>query len=197
MTINQIKKIIVLAFTRINKLSENLIVMHFFVGKEVYLSKDALNQTKFYNNFFARFYLGKQWIIAPMADFGMIKNPTTEQNDQWYALGGSLRFAPVPAWGIAARYEYVHDPNQIINELITNTPNGFQMRGTTLTIEHLPAPQVTLRLEGRYSNAKDQIFNYGENLKSREDFFVMLAVAIKLKNSTAVKMKTEAGVKDS
>ena len=71
------------------------------------------------------------------------------------------------------------------------------MRGTTLTLEYLPAPQVTMRLEGRYSNSKDPIYNYGDNLKSREDFFVMLAIAIQLKNATAVKMKTEAGVKDS
>ena len=168
-----------------------------FVGKEVYLSKSAINQPKFYNNFFACFYLGKRWIIAPMADFGMIVNPTTEQYDQWYAVGGSLRFAPAPAWGIAARYEYVHDPNQIINEVVTNTPNGFQMKGSTLTLEYLPAPQVTLRLEGRYSNAIDQIFNYEDNLKSKQDFFVMLAIAIQLKNSTAVKMRNEAGVKDS
>ena len=57
--------------------------------------KNALNQPKFYNNFFARFHVGKKWIVAPMADFGMIRNPTTQQLDQWYAYGGSLRFAPV------------------------------------------------------------------------------------------------------
>ena len=106
-----------------------------------------------------------------MADLGMMTNPRTEAYDQWYAVGGSVRFAPVPAWGIAARYEYVHDPHQIINELITQTTNGFQMRGTTLTLEHLPAPQVTIRLQGRYSKAKDPIFNYGDNQKKETDFF--------------------------
>ena len=132
-----------------------------------------------------------------MADIGMMTNPQTAAYDQWYAVGGSVRFAPVPAWGIAVRYEYVHDPHQIINELITNTTNGFQMRGTTLTLEHLPAPQVVLRLEGRYSKARDAIYNHGDGQKKEDDFFVMLAIAIQLKNSTAVKMKTEAGLKDS
>ncbi len=98
---------------------------------------------------------------------------------------------------MAARYERVHDPNQIINEVITNTPNGFQLDGSTLTLEYLPAPQVTMRLEGRYSLAKDPIYNYGDNLKSRQDFFVMAAIAIQLKNSTAVKMRTGTGLKDS
>ena len=155
-----------------------------------------MNQPKFYNNFFARIHVGRKWIIAPMFDLGFMKNPITNATDQWEAYGGSLRYAITPNWGIAARYEYVHDPNQIVNELITNTPNGFQMHGTTATVEYLPAPQVTMRLESRYSISKDAIYPSDDNSKSRSDFFIMLAIAIQLKNSTAVKMRTEPGLKD-
>jgi hypothetical protein len=168
-----------------------------FLGNEVYQSKNALDQLKFYNNLFARIYVGKKWIFAPMIDYGMIRNPATQVMDTWHAYGGSVRYALTPEWGVAARYERVYDPNQIINEVITNTPSGFQIHGSTLTLEYVPAPQVMVRLEGRHSLAKDPVYNYGDNQKSRQDFFVMLAIAIQLKNSTAVKMKTEPGLKDN
>ncbi len=97
-----------------------------FAGNEIYKSKDANDQFKFYHNIFGRVHIGKKWIIAPMVDIGMIKNPTTGKIDQWESYGGSVRYSVNNKWGIAARYERVHDPNSIINEIITNTPNGFQ-----------------------------------------------------------------------
>jgi hypothetical protein len=168
-----------------------------FVGNEVYQSKNALDQFKFYNNLFARIHVGKRWIVAPMVDIGMMRNPVTQAMDQWQAYGGSVRYALTPEWGIAARYERIYDPNQIINEVITNTPNGFQLHGSTLTLEYNPAPQVMLRLEGRHSLSKDAIYNYGDGQKSKQDFFIMFSVAIQLKNSTAVKMKQEPALKDN
>lgn len=168
-----------------------------FIGNEVYQSKNALDQFKFYNNLFARIHVGKRWILAPMVDIGMMRNPITQDLDQWQAYGGSVRYALTPEWGIAARYERIYDPNQIINEVITNTPNGFQLHGSTLTLEYNPAPQVMMRLEGRHSLSKDAIYNYGDGQKSKQDFFVMFAVAIQLKNSTAVKMKQEPALKDN
>jgi Putative beta-barrel porin-2, OmpL-like. bbp2 len=168
-----------------------------FVGKEVYLSKNAFNQPKFYNNLFARFHVGQRWLVAPMLDYGMIVDPETNQWVDWYAVGGSIRYTINREWGIAGRYEYVHDPNQIINEVITHTPNGFQMQGTTATIEYVPSPQVTVRLEGRYSQTKDYNFPYEKSQTSQHDLFIMAAIAIQLKNSTAVKMRTEPGLKDS
>ncbi|MBS1544243.1 MAG: outer membrane beta-barrel protein [Bacteroidetes bacterium] len=167
-----------------------------FVGKEVYISKNAMNQPKFYNNFFGRIHMGQKWIVAPMVDYGMIVNPNTNQWDEWYAMGGSLRYAITNQWGFAARYEYVHDPNQIINEVITNTPNGFQMKGTTLTLEYLPAPQVTFRLESRLSRSLDPIYPNDTGANEKTDFFVMGSIAIQLKNSAAVKMRPEPGLKD-
>ena len=167
------------------------------MGKEVYLSKNAMNQPKFYNNLFARIHLADRWIVAPMLDYGMMVNPVSKQWDEWYAYGGSIRYAINREWGVAGRYEYVHDPNQVVNELITNTVNGFQMHGTAVTLEYIPAPQVTVRLEGRYSRAKDDIYPYENGQKINEDFFVMAAIAIQLKNSNAVKMRTEPGLKDN
>jgi Putative beta-barrel porin-2, OmpL-like. bbp2 len=166
-----------------------------FAGNEIYKSKNATDQFKMYHNIFGRIHIGKKWIIAPMVDIGMIKDPVTEKIDQWESYGGSVRYSVNNKWGVAARYERVHDPNSIINEIITNTPNGFQIHGSTLTLEYLPAEEVTVRLEGRHSSAMDPIFNEG-NTKVNTDMFVMLAVAVKLKNWGLVKINKEPGLKD-
>lgn len=167
-----------------------------FIGNEVYKAKNATDQFKFYHNFFGRVYLGKKWIIAPMVDIGMIENPTTGKLDYWQSYGGSLRYALTDKWGIAGRYEYVHDPNSIINEIITNTPNGFQMRGSTLTLEYLPAEEVAVRFEARHSNSVDPIFFDHTGGKVKEDVFIMLAVAVKFKNWGRIKINNEPGLKD-
>ncbi len=167
-----------------------------FAGNEVYKNKQATDQFKIYHNFFARIHLGKRWIVAPMLDLGMIQNPFSGNMDQWQAYGGSIRYALNNQWGIAARYESVLDPNSIINEIITNTPNGFQMYGSTFTLEYLPADEVTIRLEGRHSYALDPIFSNNTINKTNTDVFIMLAVAVKLKNWGLIKINQEPGLKD-
>jgi hypothetical protein len=178
-----------------NKPSKLLFNWGIFAGNEVYKSKDANNQFKLYHNFFARVHLGKRWIVAPMFDIGMIKNVATDNMDQWQSYGGSVRYAINDELGIAARYERVYDPHSIINEIITNTPNGFQLHGSTLTLEYLPSDEITVRLEGRHSLSLDPIFT-NETNKVDNDLFIMLAVAVKLKNWGLIKINKEPGLKD-
>jgi hypothetical protein len=93
-----------------------------FVGNEVYQSKNALDQFKFYNNLFARIHVGKRWIVAPMVDIGMMRNPVTQAMDQWQAYGGSVRYALTPEWGIAARYERLRDLVRLAPRLADAAP---------------------------------------------------------------------------
>ncbi|MBS1553866.1 MAG: outer membrane beta-barrel protein [Bacteroidetes bacterium] len=134
--------------------------------------------------------------MAPMFDIGLIENPYTTKLDQWESYGGSIRYAITPQWGVAGRYEYVHDPNSIINEIITNTPNGFQMKGATFTLEYLPANEITVRLEARHSNSLDPVFFNDKGGKVREDFFIMASVAVRLQNWGVLKINREPGLKE-
>ncbi len=151
-----------------------------FVGNEVYQSKGATNQMKVYHNLFGRVYLGR-WIFAPMADFGMIRNPHTGKMDHWESYGGSIRFALTKTWGIAARYEQLHDPNAIINELISPyLANGMGLRSSTLTLEYLPSPEVTFRAESRWTLLDAPAYELADGELRKDDFFLMFSVAIRL-----------------
>jgi hypothetical protein len=166
-----------------------------FVGNEIYKSKGATDQMKIYHNLFGRVYLNR-WILAPMVDFGMIRNPFTGEMDQWQSYGGSVRYAINHSWGIAARYEYMHDPNSIINELLSpSLTNGFVMRGSTATLEYLPSPEVTVRVEARRTNLNQAAYELSDGTVSQSDYFVMFSVALKMKHQSFIEKKSEPFLK--
>jgi hypothetical protein len=99
--------------------------------------------------------------------------------------------------GMAGRYEHINDPDQIINDIITYTPNGFQIHGSTFTIEYLPTQETTFRIEARHSLSKDAIFTTDDiNRKSDSDFFLMFAIAIKFKHWGLIKINKDPALKD-
>lgn len=166
-----------------------------FVGNEVYKSKGALDQLKIYHNLFGRIYLGR-WIFAPMVDFGMIRNPFTNNMDQWQSYGGSVRYALSKKWGVAARYEHMDDPNSIFNELLSPyLTNGFNLKGATLTFEYLPSSEVTVRVEGRTTRLNQAAYETGTGELKNDDFFLMISAAIKLKHESFIERRSEPFLK--
>lgn len=170
-----------------------------FVGNETYDYLKQKNSFKMYHNLFGRVYAGK-WIIAPMVDLGMIKDSVTHEMKYWQSIGGTLRYGINKKWGVAARYEHINDPHQIINDLVrpgVNLTNGFQYHGSTVTVEYLPNDDITFRLEARDSRNIDPIFTNKDGIaKSKTDFFIMLSIAMKFTHWGSVKVNRDPGLKD-
>jgi hypothetical protein len=166
-----------------------------FAGNEVYASRGALNQFKLYHNLFSRIYSGR-WIFAPMFDICFIDDPNTHQTNQYEAYGLSVRYALNNKWGIAGRHEYIHDPDAIINELVSSRlPNGAVLNGSTFTLEYLPAPEVTLRFETRYSDFNNAAFEKVSGGTTNTDIFFMFSAAIKLKHTSFIEKFEEPFLK--
>lgn len=171
-----------------------------FAGNEVYQSYidrgyRASDQVKLYHNIFGRVYAGR-WIFAPMFDICFIDDPVTHNKNQYEAYGLSVRYAVNEKWGIAARHEYIHDPKAIINEIVSaKLPNGTLENGSTLTLEYLPAREVTIRLEGRYTSLNGPAFELDDGTFVSNDFFIMLSGAIKLKHQSFIEKFKEPFLK--
>ncbi|HAI77234.1 MAG TPA: hypothetical protein DCM08_13425 [Microscillaceae bacterium] len=138
---------------------------------------------RLYHNIFAKLYLGNRWIVAPMLDFGWeqrktIKNGGEMQTISFYAPALSIRYALAAHWGVAARWDRVYDPQGLIPELTTHSPNGWQSDSFTLTFEYLPLPQITFRTEGRYGWNKDAVFRDADNLPTNKDYFALVSAAV-------------------
>jgi Putative beta-barrel porin-2, OmpL-like. bbp2 len=132
-----------------------------------------------------------------MFDLGMIKDSISNEMKYWQSYGASVRYGINDKWGIAGRYEHINDLDQIIDDIITYTPNGFQFHDSTLTLEYLPTEETTFRIEARHSLSKDVIFTTDDiNKKSNSDFFLMFAVAIKFKHWGLIKINKDPALKD-
>ncbi len=134
-----------------------------------------------YQNLYYRIWLGKRWLIFPMFDF-IVQTNTPGSNTPGkfqYVVSPafSVRYGITDRVGVALRYDYLYDKADVVPELKTGTPNGWQSHSGTATLEWLPLPQLTMRLEGRYGTNKDAVFRNGFNTFVREDWYVLLGAA--------------------
>lgn len=144
-------------------------------GYEPY--KGEMSQLRIYSNFFTKVHIGN-FAIVPMLDYGSQQNPLNDDFDTWHAYGVTARIRFLRRFVVAARFERMYDPNNIIPEVsLKLSPHGFQMHGETLTLEYNPNRLFTYRLEGKYAYNRDPLFPKGDNGLGHHDFFVMLAAA--------------------
>jgi len=130
-----------------------------------------------YQNLYYRIWLGKRWLTLPMIDLVLQKNNATGGYDVVVSPALSLRFAITQRIGVAARYDYLYDRADIVPELRTGSPNGWQSHGATATLEYLPLPQLTFRFEGKYGVNKDAVFRDASNLPTRYDYYGIVSAA--------------------
>lgn len=146
-----------------------------FAGNEPYQGK--LDQFRLCNNVFAKWVHGK-FTIAPMYDWGF-QVDSLNHLKHWHSQGMSVRLQLPKKMGLAMRYEEMKDRHSIIPETNTHLPNGFHMKGYTLTLEYVPSINTTFRLEAKYMTDEDAIFSKREGW-SKSDCFVMASIASKI-----------------
>jgi len=73
------------------------------------------------------------------------------------------------------RAEYYKDKNEVI--INTATPNGFQTSGLSLNFDYTPVKKVAFRIEGRWLNSLDEIFQK-QTIKANDNFVIVSSIAI-------------------
>ncbi len=151
---------------------------HTYVGNEAPLGNNIPAMYRFYSNLYAKFWLGPKWIFFPVLDFVVQQKPMNADGlDMVIAPAMSLRYAISEKLGVAMRYEYLLNRSDIVPELRTGTPNGWESHSGTATFEYLPIPEVTFRLEGRYGLNKDAVFRNALNQPVKEDYYGIASIA--------------------
>ena len=143
-----------------------------------------------YHNFFSKIFWG-DFIFLPMVDIFYERRDAEDRTVFGVNAGLSVRYAITDKFGVAARYERLYDPHEIIPDLKANmpygtpdpalpasNPGGFQADGYTLTFEYVPSKHMTIRIEGRYTDAKNAIYVRGDNQPTRRDSFVYTSFAV-------------------
>lgn len=155
---------------------------HLYFGDESPLNS-TIKKTKyrFYSNSYAKIFVGKRLIFFPVLDFVLQENGFNHSGfDFVVSPAASVRYRIGKNYGFAGRYEYLYNPNDIVPELKTNSPNGWQSHSFTATLEFSPIPQIIFRLEGRYGFNKDAVFRNSINQMVKEDYYGILSFAFQL-----------------
>lgn len=141
------------------------------------------SQWRMYHNVYARVFVGEKWLFLPAFDW-VIQEKSGPQKclgangyQQVLGLAFSARYALHKHHGIAVRYDHVHNPQDIVEELRTNSPSGWRSGSGTLTYEFVPIPQFTWRVEGRYGLNKDAVFRNANNGATRADWYAITTAA--------------------
>jgi hypothetical protein len=118
---------------------------------------DSLNALRHFHNVYLQYESQKKWGLILGFDLGMDKyNPT--DYGLWYSPVAILRYKWTPKWTTAARLEYYFDQHG--NIFSTSTSNGFQTFGASLNQDFQINNHIKCRLEYKYLQSKDAIFNY-------------------------------------
>jgi len=146
-----------------------------FIGTD---DPDSTRRMRYFNNFFGQFQLNNKWGLIAGFDIGMQQRKhKSSQYDFWFSPVMILKYQLSETWATAFRTEYYQDQTGII--IPTNTTNGFKTTGLSLNIDFTPSRRLFYRLEGRWLNSKDKIFQQTNNL-ANNNLFIVTSIAIRL-----------------
>lgn len=125
-----------------------------FIGTD---KPDTSRLWRYYHNLYTILQFTKTIGITTGFDIGheqRIKNG--DEFNVWFTPTIILRCSPTDKWALALRGEYFNDKHGVI--INTGTSNGFKTVGSSLNVDYLPVENVFFRVEGKYLNSKDPIF---------------------------------------
>ncbi len=138
---------------------------------------DSFRRMRYFNNFYGQFQVNKKFALIAGFDIGTqqtIKGSSDYNN--WFSPVIIGQYTINNSWKTAFRAEYYQDKTGIM--ISTGTNNGFQTTGLSLNLDYSPAQNITCRLEGRWMNSRDMIFETSSGF-SNNNFIIGTSIAIK------------------
>lgn len=153
-----------------------------FIGTD---DPDTTRRMRYFNNFYGQFQLTERFGLIAGFDIGTQQRiKGSSDYDFWYSPAIIGQFTINKTWKTAIRAEYYQDEMGVI--IPKNTPNGFKTTGLSLNLDYSPTQNIICRLEGRWLNSKDNIF---ETKKIPTNNNVIIGVSIAIKLSETLKGK--------
>ncbi|SDZ31730.1 MULTISPECIES: porin [Rhodonellum] len=125
-----------------------------FIGTD---DPDAIRRMRYFSNLYGQFQLTEKLGFVAGLDIGtQQRSKGSTATDFWLSPVFIGQYALNNTWKTAIRAEYYQDETGIM--IPTDTANGFQTTGLSVTLDYSPAPNLVCRLEGRWLKSKDKIF---------------------------------------
>lgn len=138
---------------------------------------DSLRRLRLFNNLYAQFTSGEKWIFIVGFDFGIQQETKSSNNfNTWFGAALITRYQMNEHWSFNARLEMYDDRDQVI--VPTGTTNGYNGLGGSLGVEYKINSMLLWRIEGRYLNSLDYLYQ-GVNGFSQNNSFITSSIALK------------------
>ena len=148
-----------------------------FIGTD---DPDASRRMRYYNNFYSQLDLTEVWSLVLGLDIGLQQRfRGSSQMDSWWGMVAIAERTINDQWKAAARFEYYHDPLQVIVSSL-DSQNGFKSTGISVNGDYSPFEIIKVRLEGRFLTSPDDIFTRDSNDLVRNSFFLLGAIVLNL-----------------
>ena len=132
---------------------------------------------RYFNNFYGQFQLTKQIHLISGFDIG-IQQRSKESSDYdfWFSPVIIGQLAINQNLHTAIRAEYYQDRTGII--IPTGTVNGFRTSGLSFNLDYSPIQNIICRLEGRWLNSKDNVFET-KTSPTNNNFIIGTSIAVR------------------
>jgi len=145
-----------------------------FIGTD---DPDTTRRMRYFSNLYGQFRLAENIHLTTGFDIGAQQSVMGSSDyDLWFSLISIAQYTLNEKWKTAVRAEYYQDETGIM--IPTGTPNGFQTIGISLNFDYAPTPNMACRIEGRWLNSRDDIFE-ARTAMSNTNMVVAASIAIK------------------
>lgn len=138
---------------------------------------DASRRMRYFNNIYGQFQVSNKFQFIAGFDLGAQQRAKGSLSyDFWLSPIVIGQLSINDRWKTSFRAEYYQDATEIIIQ--TNTTNGFQTTGFSFNLDYVPSLSVACRIEGRWLNSRDNIFDTNSSL-SNNNFIIAASIAVK------------------
>lgn len=145
-----------------------------FIGTD---DPDSLRRMRYFNNLYSKFTLKKFGFIAGFDIGAQQASKGSYEYQVWFSPVLIAHYTFTDKWATSLRAEYYQDSDGVI--IPTNTRHGFSTTGLSLNVDYLPIPLIACRVEGRWLNARDKVFERN-SLPVHNNFALVVSIAAKL-----------------
>lgn len=146
-----------------------------FIGTD---EPDTTRRMRYFNNLYAQFQFTDKIGLTAGFDIGAQQRTKGSSNyDPWFSPVLIGQFTINKNWKTAIRVEYYQDQTGVI--IPTGTSNGFKTTGFSWNFDYSPVSAIACRLEGRWLNSADNIFETKTTTPTNNNFFIGTSIAVK------------------
>lgn len=145
-----------------------------FIGSD---DPDSSRRMRYFNNVYGQFQLTNRLGLIAGFDIGLQQSsPESQDYARWLSPVIIARYMLTEQWATAVRAELYSDPDGVIIPAIN--ANSFSTTGFSANLDYQPAEAVMWRLEGRWFNSPDSIFQTESSSFSRNNFFITSTLTV-------------------